>query len=114
MSFNKSELQTLRHLLTQEILKTQVRISIDDLRRKTYFDAASKDDPVNTKYQYLHAKSASNRLKSSRKKLQKQEALLKKLKQEMQQGDSYTTVIDIDIDLTGGIIERFFDFVRGK
>lgn len=49
----------------------------------------------------------------SRKKLQKQEALLKKLKQEIQQENSYTTVIDIDIDLTGGIIERFFDFVRG-
>lgn len=113
MSFNKSELQTLRHLLSQEILKTQVRINLDDVRRKMYFQAASKDDP-GTKYQYIRAKIASNRLKSSRKKLQKQEALLKKLKQEIQQEDSYTTVIDIDIDLTGGMIERFFNFVRGK
>lgn len=113
MSFNKSELQTLRHLLSQEILKTQVRINLDDVRRKTYFATSDKEDPTGTGYYYGAAKRASNRLKSSRKKLQKQEALLKKLKQEIQQ-DSYTTVIDIDIDLTGGMIERFFNFVRGK
>lgn len=113
MSFNKSELQTLRHLLSQEILKTQVRMNLDSIRRKTYFKFADKEDQTGPSY-YGAAKQASNRLQSSRKKLQKQEALLKKLKQEIQQEDSYTTVIDIDIDLTGGMIERFFNFVRGK
>jgi len=114
MSFNKSDLQTLRHLLSQEILKTQTRISIDTVRRKTYFASSDKEDPTGTGYYYGAAKRASNRLKASREKLHKQESLLKKLKHEIQQEDSYTTVIDLEVDLTGGMIERFFNFVRGK
>lgn len=113
MSFTKAELQSLRSLLTKEINVLRDEVVVSSAVRRQYYDHADKQDPVSTAMFYRLAKTESNRLDATKKKLKKKEALLRTVKAENKKEDSYTTLINLDVDLNFGLLDKFFAFVRG-
>lgn len=102
MSFNKSELQSIRVILSEEIRNLQMIIDFDSHARKGLFAESDPENP-DTAELYRYGKTVSNRLLANRKKLDRKEALLRKLKLEIQ-----------NLPVQKSFVERFFAFVRGE